>query len=272
MSTEAFAAPEATLPIDATDGDPQDIADTLAVMAACCAPFDVVVAGQRIRYRPETNLLAEALAQAAAREAYPDNPSVPRLSKQAAIAYHLWMQSDLADRRHPGIVAAETLHDRQFEAALFEAVMLDIVALQSGTDIHSPTECARIANQLRRLLNLPLLDHFEVRAWLRGAYADWLRNGPHRVDCPGGCFGSGQVMAVMVWQEEGLVPLHEEPVDCRRGVPTPGHGPDCICLGSGFIRERGERVLCLGPVDDTATAPISPQHATEHPLGGELPR
>ncbi|MFE3504225.1 hypothetical protein ACFXPX_04585 [Kitasatospora sp. NPDC059146] len=76
-------------------------------------------------------------------------------------------------------------------------------------------------------------------------------------------------MAVMVWREEDLVPLHEELVDCRRGAPTPGHDTECICLGTGFIRERGERLLCLGPVDDTLTAPVPSQNDTEHPLRGE---
>ncbi|WP_030237389.1 hypothetical protein [Streptomyces sp. NRRL S-350] len=256
MSTEAFTVPEATLPVDPTDGDPQDVADTLAVMAACCAPFDVVVAGQRIRYQPEANLRTEALAAAAAREAYPDNPSVPRLSRQAAIAYHLWMQSDLADRCHPGIVAAETLRERQFEAVLFEAVMLDIVALQSGTDIHSPTECAQLANRLRELRGLDALHHQEARVWLRSAYADWLRNGPHSVECPGGCQGSGEVRVALAGREENGAQLNLEPLGCRRGELLPGHPADCLCHGTGFVRERGERQLCLGLIGELPLGPV----------------
>ncbi|MFE3505482.1 hypothetical protein ACFXPX_04645 [Kitasatospora sp. NPDC059146] len=186
----ASTEPYVTLPVDTTD-DPGTIAATVAAMAACSAAFDVVTGDRRIRYRPEEDLLADALALAAVRDAYPDNPSVPRLLRDARLMYHQRMLDDQADRRHPGIVDPGRKRANRTEELLLEAVVLDIVSLQCAADIHSPTESAHLANQLRRLLNLTLLDHFEVRAWLRGAYADWLRNGPHRFECPGGCFGSG---------------------------------------------------------------------------------
>ncbi|MFJ9461029.1 hypothetical protein ACIRST_38915 [Kitasatospora sp. NPDC101447] len=265
MSTSS--EPYVTLPIDTTD-DPEEIAATVAAMAACSAAFDIVTGNRRIRYRPEEDLLADALGLAAVRDAYPDHPSVPHLLSEARLMYHHRMVDDLADRRHPGIVDPARKHDHQAQQLLLEAVVLDIVALQCGADIHSPTECARLSNQLRKLRHLPVLDPFEAQKWLRAAYADWLRNGPHRLDCPGGCNGSGQILAVMVWQEDDLVPLHVEPVDCRRGAPEPGHDANCICRGSGFTHEPGERHLCLGPAPENRPGPITPQdhgkHAPDH--------
>jgi hypothetical protein len=78
---------------------------------------------------------------------------------------------------------------------------------------------------------------------------------PHLVDCPGGCGGTNEVMQVMTWDDQGegiLVPVHQEPVYCRRGEPAPEHPAHCQCRGTGTYRQGGYRELCLHPVPDLA--------------------
>ncbi|MFJ6438249.1 hypothetical protein [Streptomyces sp. NPDC091416] len=69
----------------------------------------------------------------------------------------------------------------------------------------------------------------------------------HAPDCPGGCGGTGIVMATLIWDDQGdgiLVPVWAEPVDCAAGEPEV-HDPDCgDCHGHGYTYGRGERHLC----------------------------
>jgi len=83
----------------------------------------------------------------------------------------------------------------------------------------------------------------------------------HPVDCPGGCYGAGWLLEVMTWDEG--VPVHQEPVDCRRGEPEPVHERSCRCAGIGsYVDEDGYRQLCLGmdpgPDTDPSEAQLVP--------------
>ncbi|WP_042370554.1 hypothetical protein [Streptacidiphilus neutrinimicus] len=71
----------------------------------------------------------------------------------------------------------------------------------------------------------------------------------HPVDCPGGCGGTGEVMEIMTWDDQGdgiFVPVHQEPADCRAGEPRPAHAGDCPCGGTGYTFDSGYRELCFG--------------------------
>lgn len=81
---------------------------------------------------------------------------------------------------------------------------------------------------------------------------------PHDADCVGGCGGTGEVMEIMTWDDQGdgiYVPVHQEPVDCPVGRHHYVHGQDCECGGSGFTFEGGYRHLCLGT---TPPQPLPP--------------
>ncbi|WP_327071919.1 hypothetical protein [Kitasatospora sp. NBC_01302] len=81
---------------------------------------------------------------------------------------------------------------------------------------------------------------------------------PHDADCVGGCGGTGMVLEIMTWDDQGdgiYVPVHQEPVDCPAGRTHYAHGQDCGCGGSGFTFEGGYRHLCLGT---TPPQPYSP--------------
>ncbi|MFI9365981.1 hypothetical protein ACIG5E_33760 [Kitasatospora sp. NPDC053057] len=86
---------------------------------------------------------------------------------------------------------------------------------------------------------------------------------PHDANCVGGCGGTGEVMEVMTWDDQGdgiFVPVHQEPVDCPVGRQHHVHGEACECGGSGYTFEGGYRHRCL------ATLPPSP-----HPLPDDDP-
>ena len=76
---------------------------------------------------------------------------------------------------------------------------------------------------------------------------------PHPQECPGGCGGTGEVMQIMTWDDQGdgiLVPVHQEQVDCHRGETAPEHPDHCQCGGTGTYRSgwAGQyRELCLYP-------------------------
>ncbi|GAA0680231.1 hypothetical protein GCM10010193_37370 [Kitasatospora atroaurantiaca] len=36
---------------------------------------------------------------------------------------------------------------------------------------------------------------------------------------------------------------------CHRGAPLPAHPSDCVCAGTGYTHEQGERHLCLGFIE-----------------------
>lgn len=85
---------------------------------------------------------------------------------------------------------------------------------------------------------------------------------PHSADCPGGCGGTGEVMLIMTWDDQGegvLVPVHQEMVYCRGGEPAPEHPAHCQCRGTGTYKSGGYRELCLFP-------------ASPLPPGGEDPK
>jgi hypothetical protein len=80
--------------------------------------------------------------------------------------------------------------------------------------------------------------------------ADYETVADHPADCPGGCGGTGEVMEIMTWDDQGdgiYVPVHQEPADCRAGEPKPPHADDCQCHGTGYTFEGGYRELCFGP-------------------------
>lgn len=81
---------------------------------------------------------------------------------------------------------------------------------------------------------------------------------PHAWDCEGGCGGTGEVMQILTWDDQGegvLVPVHQEPGDCRRGEPEPEHPGHCQCRGTGSYRSGGYVEVCLDPVLPVGEAP-----------------
>jgi len=83
----------------------------------------------------------------------------------------------------------------------------------------------------------------------------------HPLDCPGGCQGAGWLLEIMTWDEG--VPVHQEPVDCRRGEPGPDHERGCRCAGTGtYVDEDGYQQLCLGmdPDPGPGEAQLVPDH------------
>lgn len=91
---------------------------------------------------------------------------------------------------------------------------------------------------------------------------------PHPVDCPGDCGGTGEVMQILTWDDQGegiFVPVHQEPVDCRRGEPAPEHPANCQCRGTGTYRSGGYRELCLFPVSPLPPVGEDPRDSVPAP-------
>lgn len=81
----------------------------------------------------------------------------------------------------------------------------------------------------------------------------------HDPDCIGGCGGTGMVMEIMTWDDQGdgiYVPVHQEPADCPIGRHYYVHGQDCECGGSGFTFEGGYRHRCLGTTPPQPRPPV----------------
>lgn len=202
-------------------------------------------------------MLDEVFACAAVRDAYPDCPSIGRLLTEAAAetAWHLEATLHPNDWRNPGYT-----RERQRNALLLRGALLDIVALQSTGDLHSAAQAAQAGGDLQELDGGWRTDADRARAYLRDQYQAWRTNEHHPYDCPGDCGGTGIVMEVLTWDVQGdqmYHPVHEEPLDCRRGQSEPAHGPDCgDCRGTGFYFERGYRQRCLSyrPVPQDASA------------------
>ncbi|MGW1616909.1 hypothetical protein ACWCQZ_47540 [Streptomyces sp. NPDC002285] len=119
---------------------------------------------------------------------------------------------------------------------------------------------ARAGHLVRETDGRPHTSDEKARQYLLETYLDEHpdeNEQSHDPECPGGCGGTGVVMATLTWDDQGdgiFVPVWEEPVDCTAGVPET-HDPDCPnCHGHGFTYSRGERHLCtcLAPVDLTA--------------------
>ncbi|MFD5615846.1 hypothetical protein [Kitasatospora sp. NPDC127060] len=240
-----------TNPITRDTADHQ-VAHTVRTLAAHHEPLNVVLdrpgaAPTVVHYYPQGDPVTEAIACAAVRHAYPDTPSVGRLMSDYAIEYHQWQQAVAAERRQPGTVDPDRSRQHEYTALLFRAVALDIVALQSPSDIHSAVQCAQAANDLRRLDGIGAAEQETARVWLRATYSTWLTEGSHAWDCPGGCGGLG---IVMTYDYEDGVAVHQEPDQCDRGIPAEPHPDGCICGGTGQVREdTGAPFACLGYIE-----------------------
>ncbi|GAA1233872.1 hypothetical protein GCM10009665_25180 [Kitasatospora nipponensis] len=128
--------------------------------------------------------------------------------------------------------------------------------------------CFFLTDLLRDLnTDLAAAGHRELADWLGEAElllrqaavvlgeADYDQDGspcpdePHDADCVGGCGGTGEVMEIMTWDDQGdgiYVPVHQEPVDCLVGCYHQAHDATCACGGRGFTFEGGYRHRCLG--------------------------
>jgi hypothetical protein len=200
--------------------------------------------------------------------AYQPMPSVARLVTEL-VNEEFWaryakVRGD-AEGFHP-----EYLAERQRTALLLRAVIADLFALADPSTPQAAADAGRAANTVRRAYGWGTCSGQTAREWLRERYEEWEKGEDrHPPNCPGGCGGTGETMAILIWQDDGA-PLHQEPILCLRGEPDDPHPSDCICGGSGEFWERGERNLCLdyrpqpvaddpqpapGPNDPWATAP-----------------
>ncbi|WP_371503548.1 hypothetical protein OG871_39795 (plasmid) [Kitasatospora sp. NBC_00374] len=228
--------------------DDRQVSYSVRELAKARKPIVIDVPGDgqeatAVRYHPESDPVTEALAVAAVRHAYPDLPAVGTLMLDSATEYHLWQQAVAADRRTPGIVDRDRLRQHEYTHLLLRGVALDVVALQSQGDIHSAAQCARAANELRRLDGIGAVPQETARTWLRATYRERLLDGPHAWDCAGGCGSLGTVMRY--FREDGVI-VHQEPDECDRGIPAEAHEDDCVCAGTGQGVHDGQHHVCLG--------------------------
>ncbi|MFJ9167360.1 hypothetical protein ACIRN5_23660, partial [Lysinibacillus fusiformis] len=168
---------------------------------------------------------------------------VGTLMLDSATEYHLWQQAIAADRRTPGIVAPDRLRQHEYSYLLARGVALDVVALQSQGDIHSAAQCARAANELRRLDGIGAVPQETARTWLRATYHERLLRGPHAWDCPGGCGGDG---IVMTYDYEDGVIVHQEPDECDRGFRADPDPDESVRDGAGQGVHDGQHHVGLG--------------------------
>ncbi|MFI9588253.1 hypothetical protein ACIHCQ_42210 [Streptomyces sp. NPDC052236] len=210
--------------------------------------------------------------------AYNPMPSISRLITELAQeqfwASYTRVRGD-AEHFHPDYLA-----DRRRTALLLRAVVADLFALADPDNSRAAADAGQAANAVRRADWLVTRPAQPAREWLREQYQQWEESPePHPPNCPGGCGGSGEAMAILTWQADDGVPLHQEPVWCNRGEPEDPHGSDCVCHGSGFTYDddHRERNLCLayspqpGRDDTPAAADPDDPWATGRYPGEEPP-
>ncbi|MEU9397704.1 hypothetical protein AB0D86_48020 [Streptomyces sp. NPDC048324] len=193
---------------------------------------------------------------------YDPMPSIPRLITELT-AEDFWHRYARV-RGDAESFDADYLNDRKRTALLLRAVIADLVALADPTNEHAAADAALAANAVRSNGWYMTLPAQAAREWLREQYREWEESpAPHPPNCPGGCGGTGEVLTILTWQDDG-VPLHQEPVWCNRGEPEDPHGSDCECRGTGYTYDRryGERHLCLSyrpqPGQDAPTRVADP--------------
>ncbi|WP_316779672.1 hypothetical protein [Streptomyces sasae] len=185
----------------------------------------------------------QAPTRPAAHPAYDPTPSIPLLITEA-VQEEFWTRyaTIRGDAEHfqPGYLAA-----RERTALLLRAVIADLFALADPSNTFAAADAAAAANAVRRKsweLQLPAA---AARAWLRNEYAAWRDDPQHPPNCPGRCGGSGTVVQITTWQDDGT-PVWAEPFDCRRGEDDDPHATDCRCQGTGrrWNSEYREYQLC----------------------------
>ncbi|MFD9774216.1 hypothetical protein ACFWXE_28375 [[Kitasatospora] papulosa] len=193
----------------------------------------------------------------------PFRRSGPRLVRHMLDAY-AWAQLGLTSRFHAVDVASE--QRRHF---MTRGLLLDWAATAAPTDSAAAAAAANAGHALRTFDRRAALNDLRARAYLRDAFRDLddqeEDDDPHPRDCPGHCYGTGEVLTVLTWEHQGddiYTPVHQEPVLCF-GTAT-AHAPDCAtCDGHGFTYPPGYRELCLdgrSPNGAPATA-LTPQEA-----------
>ncbi|WP_069874553.1 hypothetical protein [Streptomyces malaysiensis] len=205
------------------------------------------------------------------RPAYDRTLSIPRLITELT-AEDFWYRYARVrgDAEH---FHDDYLNDRRHTALLLRAVIADLVALADPTNDQAAASAAKAANAVRSNNWQMTLPAQTAREWLREQYREWEESSaPHPPNCPGGCDGSGEVLTILTWQDDGT-PLHQEPIRCNRGEPEDPHGPDCECRGTGFTYDytNGERNLCLAYSpqpnrDDSSTTGRHPGYSDEPPF------
>ncbi|MFE3555101.1 hypothetical protein ACFXKW_09580 [Streptomyces sp. NPDC059193] len=137
-------------------------------------------------------------------------------------------------------------------------LVLDWAAVTA--DKAAAAAAATAGHALRSLDGRPALNDGLARAYLLDSFRDLYGQDeeedlpPHPADCAGGCGGTGEILAVLIWESHGdgiYVSVHQEPVDCF-GTSSVGHTSDCAaCDGHGYTYPSGYRELCLaGRVPD----------------------
>jgi hypothetical protein len=174
---------------------------------------------------------------------YDPVPSIPRLITEITTETFLTRYAAARGRQH---FHPDYVRDREQTAMMLRAIVADLVALASGDrDQQAVGDAAAAATAYLIAWQVRPANAQQARDRVREAYRRWESSEPpHLPNCPGGCHGTGQLLTILIYQDDGT-PLHQEPIDCDRGESTTEHPEDCICFGSGMFARGSENWVCL---------------------------
>lgn len=200
-------------------------------------------------------------------EAYSPVPSVPRLIADISAETFLTSYAKARGQRH---FHPEYVADRERTALLLRAVIADMFALIDPNNTHAAADAATAANRYRLSTRCGALPADAARASVREAFDTWENSeAPHPPNCDGGCGGTGEVLEILIYQDDGT-PLHQEPVQCLRGESQDPHPYDCICGGTGTYWNSWEQWVCTGyeprPLPEPSTADPNDPWSHEPPF------